>query len=142
MDYIRKKTTLILLALFLFLSLNKICFGTMATMAASGPALNEKTKQCGYFFGGDEKKSYNIPKEWKVSFQDQEVRKNFEQCGFFSGEKTIEECCEILNYTFVKGNIADTPSKNRINIFLTILIIVIPIITIWFLYLILVKKKK
>ena len=139
MNYSKNKTTLILLVFLLLLSFSKIC---SATMAASGPALNEKTKQCGGFYGGDEKKLYDIPEGWKVDFENEDVRKKFEQCGWYSGERNLKECCEQLNYNFIEGNIGNLPSKTRMHIILTLSIIIILIAVIWLLYLMFIKNQK
>ncbi len=97
--FLKNKSVLILLIFLLSFTFEKVCF---ATMAASGPALNEKTKQCGYFYGGDENKLYDIPSGWEVDFQSQKVREKFERCGWYSGKANIKECCEKLGYDVIE----------------------------------------
>jgi len=118
-DKLFNNKTILICLLISLLFFGKTCF---ATMAASGPALNEKTKQCGYFYGGDEEKLYHIPNGWKVDFQSQEIVEKFKQCGWYTGEANIEKCCEKIGYNFIEGNIANIKSKSDV-VYLVIVVL-------------------
>ena len=114
----------------------------LATMAASGPAVNEKAKQCGYFDGGDERKLYSLPSGWEVDFQNQKVREKFEQCGWYSGKANMQDCCEQLGYDFIENNIGDLGLVSKAKYFILEYLVYFLVVLFFLILIIFLLKKR
>ena len=106
-----KKVEICLVAsFFLFLFFNGISFGAPAMR---GIAINEATKECGGYWGGDEYKQYSLPSGWTAYYPVEESGSYF----FTIGDKKIEDVgktniinCERIGYKYVGENVGDLPS--------------------------------
>lgn len=102
-----KKT---IFALSFFIAIN---FSLSFAKAAPGPwgiALNTETKECAWFWPGDEFVAYHLPNGWKAYFPkyDPETQKtslvtDIGECDFKIREE--EKCCQQLEHKFVSDNI-------------------------------------
>ena len=73
----------------------------------SGIALNHKTRECGYYRGGDEFAVYRLSADWKIYYPYGGIIKTEIGSCPLNAESTIESCCLSLGYTYVPGNIGE-----------------------------------
>lgn len=79
-------------------------FGVLAPMPP-GIAYNPETGECGYYMGGDEYASYQLPAGWVINYG--ETIQNETGSHEWDGRHdSIEQFCEELGYSYVQGNIA------------------------------------
>jgi len=72
-----------------------------ATPRPWGMAVNGETRECGGFWGGDERGSYTLPDGWKAYYagHDGKITTEFGSCKFERGKE--KECCAEMCLKFV-----------------------------------------
>lgn len=85
-----------------------------------GIAMNPETLVCGYYRGGDEYVSYNLPSPWVVNYGESIEDEN----GTHQWNRepdSFESFCEELGYAYVSDNLAEVYGKRKSSpVFLTV----------------------
>ena len=90
----------------IFAVLSGVSLSVSAEPMPWGIAVNETTRECASFWGGDEFTQYLLPEGWRdfYPFRDQNnghvVRTLTGSCYYKKGEE--EECCRQLGFSFVR----------------------------------------
>ncbi len=96
-----KKIVSVLYILLLFIFLINIVYSEPLPW---GIAINDKTKECAGYWGGDEFVNYKLPSGWKDYYPTEEgIVTPYGKCG--SSREEAEKCCKELGLTFVSNNI-------------------------------------
>jgi|GEM_PF-1048889 len=83
---------------------------SQAAPAPWGLAINQDTKECAGYWGGDEFVSYKLPDGWKAYYPTSNPDSRWGKIQTDAGECSFqirkeEACCMELGYTFVSDNI-------------------------------------
>ena len=72
-----------------------------------GMAINPQTRECGYYWGGDEWINNKLPDEWQIYYPRNELITTDAGSCPWQGNWDIasESCCRKLGYTYVPGNL-------------------------------------
>jgi hypothetical protein len=78
--------------------------------APPGIVINPETKECGYYWGGDEWANYDLPSPWIINYGEPIET----ELGVFEWDGgDIESFCKQIGYTYVSGNLGDKYGKYR-----------------------------
>ena len=71
-----------------------------------GIAINPETKECGYYFGGDEYASYYLPPPWEINYGAPiQIETSVHQ--WDGSVSSIEGFCNQIGYTYIAGNLGN-----------------------------------
>jgi hypothetical protein len=78
--------------------------------APYGIALNSETKECGYYWGGDEYAFYYLPNPWETNYG-APIQTDTGMYQWDGDISSIESFCHQIGYTYVPGNIGAERGK-------------------------------
>jgi hypothetical protein len=79
-----------------------------------GIAVNQETRECGQYMGGDERASYLLPAEWEIYYPDPGLFQTSAGSCSWDG-RNAQTCCEQLGYTYVPGNLATLYGQRQLS---------------------------
>jgi hypothetical protein len=77
--------------------------------APRGIAINNVSRECGYYWGGDEYISYELSNEWEIFYPNENYdgfESKYGNCAI-DDKFTYEKCCKQLGFTFIPGNLGE-----------------------------------
>lgn len=86
-----------------------VCLSLLFAPEPWGIALNDATRECAGFWGGDERIFYELPEGWEAYYPNASgvIETGSGTCQWNTGaaDNREEQCCRELGYTYVAENI-------------------------------------
>lgn len=76
-------------------------------------AINPETKECGYFWGGDEYVWYHLSSQWVIVNPNTPIQT---EAGFYELDEnpsSVESLCTQMGYTYISGNVGAVRGQYR-----------------------------
>jgi|WetSurMetagenome_2_1015567.scaffolds.fasta_scaffold365535_2 hypothetical protein len=85
-------------------------------------AINPETKECGYYWGGDEYAWYHLPSQWVIVNPDTPIQTEVGVYEWDGSTSSIESFCRQIGYTYVSGNLGKVRGQYRLSAYAYILL--------------------
>jgi hypothetical protein len=97
-------------------------------------AINPETKECGYFWGGDEYGGFHLSSSWRIVYPNTPIQTEVGVFEWDGSSSSIENFCKQIGYTYVSGNLGEVRGHYRYTIIAIILLVIkfCPLIIVFF----------
>jgi hypothetical protein len=105
-------------ALFAFI----ILFCNLLAPAPHQVVINPETKECGYYWGGDEYAWYHLSSQWIIVDPNSPIQIEGGVYEWDGNISNIESFCEQIGYAYVPGNLGKVRGQYRLSLYVFILL--------------------
>jgi len=76
-------------------------------------AINPETKECGYYWGGDEYVWYHLSSQWVIFNSNTPIQTEAGVYEWDGNPSSIESLCKQIGYTYISGNVGEVRGQYR-----------------------------